>query len=87
VGVNILKDVRYSSVLYICKYFVVLGIKNGVKERGGEDKSGNGLENKMEKSTRGTKGWDNDVNPTRPTTRTGFSLPWLAEDSNLLYWR
>ncbi len=29
----------------LCK---VLGIKNGVRERGGEDKSGNGLENKME---------------------------------------
>ncbi len=33
----------------------MLGIKNGVKERGGEDKSGNGLENKMEKSKRGGK--------------------------------
>ncbi len=32
---------------------VVIGIKNGVRERGGEDKSGNGLENKMEKSKRG----------------------------------
>jgi hypothetical protein len=26
VGVNILEDARHSSVLYICKYFVVLRI-------------------------------------------------------------
>ncbi len=27
-GVNILEDVRHSSVLYICKYFVVYPLNN-----------------------------------------------------------
>jgi hypothetical protein len=30
-GVNILEDARHSSVLYICKYFVVKGLR---QERG-----------------------------------------------------
>jgi hypothetical protein len=27
-GVNLLEDARHSSVLYICKYFVFVGMKN-----------------------------------------------------------